>query len=36
MGAHFEPVYPLDNAVMIGNPGRDRERLLAATPLGGR
>jgi alcohol dehydrogenase len=39
VGAHFEPDFPLDNAVMfekeitlsfaIGNPGRDRERLLA-------
>ena len=39
VGAHFEPDFPLNNAVMfekeitlsfaIGNPGRDRERLLA-------
>jgi threonine dehydrogenase-like Zn-dependent dehydrogenase len=39
VGAHFEPDFPLDNATMfekeitlafaIGNPGRDRERLLA-------
>lgn len=39
VGAHFEPDFPLDNARMfdkeitlafaIGNPGRDRERLLA-------
>lgn len=39
VGAHFEPDFPLDNACMfdkeitlafaIGNPGRDRERLLA-------
>ena len=39
IGAHFEPDFPLDNGVMfekeitlsfaIGNPGRDRERLLA-------
>jgi threonine dehydrogenase-like Zn-dependent dehydrogenase len=39
VGAHFEPDFPLDNAVMfekeitlsfaIGNPGRDRERLFA-------
>jgi threonine dehydrogenase-like Zn-dependent dehydrogenase len=39
VGAHFEPDFPLDNAMMfekeitlsfsIGNPGRDRERLLA-------
>jgi alcohol dehydrogenase len=38
VGAHFEPDFPLNNAVMfekeitlsfaIGNPGRDRERLL--------
>lgn len=39
VGAHFEPDFPLNNALMfekeitltfaIGNPGRDRERLLA-------
>jgi threonine dehydrogenase-like Zn-dependent dehydrogenase len=39
VGAHFEPDFPLNNARMfekeitlsfaIGNPGRDRERLLA-------
>jgi len=39
VGAHFEPDFPLDNLQMfekeitltfsIGNPGRDRERLLA-------
>jgi len=39
VGAHFEPDFPLNNAVMfekeitltfaIGNPGRDRERLLS-------
>jgi threonine dehydrogenase-like Zn-dependent dehydrogenase len=39
VGAHFEPDFPLNNGVMfekeitlsfaIGNPGRDRERLLA-------
>jgi alcohol dehydrogenase len=39
VGAHFEPDFPVNNAVMfekeitvsfsIGNPGRDRERLLA-------
>jgi threonine dehydrogenase-like Zn-dependent dehydrogenase len=39
VGAHFEPDYPLNNGLMfekeitlafaIGNPGRDRERLLA-------
>jgi alcohol dehydrogenase len=39
VGAHFEPAFPLNNALMfdkeitlsfaIGNPGRDRERLLA-------
>jgi len=39
VGAHFEPDFPLNNAVMfekeitlafsIGNPGRDRERLFA-------
>ncbi len=39
IGAHFEPDFPLDNGRMfdkeitlsftIGNPGRDRERLLA-------
>ncbi|MGH2859151.1 MAG: alcohol dehydrogenase catalytic domain-containing protein [Solirubrobacteraceae bacterium] len=39
VGAHFEPDFPLNNAVMfekeitlsfaIGDPGRDRERLLA-------
>ena len=44
VGAHFEPDYPLNNAVMfekeitlkfsIGNPGRDRERLLAAIQSG--
>jgi threonine dehydrogenase-like Zn-dependent dehydrogenase len=38
VGAHFEPDFPLNNALMfekeitvsfaIGNPGRDRERLL--------
>jgi alcohol dehydrogenase len=40
VGAHFEPDFPLNNLLMfekeitlafsIGNPGRDRERLLAA------
>jgi 2-desacetyl-2-hydroxyethyl bacteriochlorophyllide A dehydrogenase len=44
IGAHFEPDYPLNNAVMfekeltlvfsIGNPGRDRERLFAAIQSG--
>ncbi len=44
IGAHFEPDYPLNNAVMfekeltlrfsIGNPGRDRERLFAAIQTG--
>jgi threonine dehydrogenase-like Zn-dependent dehydrogenase len=44
IGAHFEPDYPLDNALMfekeltlrfsIGNPGRDRERLFAAIEAG--
>lgn len=44
IGAHFEPDYPLNNAVMfakeltltfsIGNPGRDRERLFAAIEAG--
>jgi alcohol dehydrogenase len=44
VGAHFEPDYPLNNAVMfekeltlrfsIGNPGRDRERLFAAIQAG--
>ena len=44
IGAHFEPDYPLNNAVMfekeltllfsIGNPGRDRERLFAAIQAG--
>jgi len=44
VGAHFEPDYPLNNAVMfekeltlrfsIGNPGRDRERLFAAIQTG--
>jgi threonine dehydrogenase-like Zn-dependent dehydrogenase len=44
IGAHFEPDYPLNNAVMfekeltltfsIGNPGRDRERLLRAIRAG--
>jgi threonine dehydrogenase-like Zn-dependent dehydrogenase len=39
VGAHFEPDFPLNNGTMfekeitlsfaIGNPGRDRERLLA-------
>ncbi len=39
VGAHFEPAFPLNNGLMfekeitlafaIGNPGRDRERLLA-------
>jgi len=39
VGAHFEPDFPLNNAMMfekeitlafsIGNPGRDRERLFA-------
>ncbi len=39
VGAHFEPDFPLNNLLMfekeisltfsIGNPGRDRERLLA-------
>jgi alcohol dehydrogenase len=39
VGAHFEPDFPLNNAIMfekeitlafaIGNPGRDRERLFA-------
>jgi threonine dehydrogenase-like Zn-dependent dehydrogenase len=44
VGAHFEPDFPLNNAVMfekeitlsfaIGNPGRDRERLLAMIQAG--
>lgn len=44
IGAHFEPDYPLNNAVMfdkeltltfsIGNPGRDRERLFADIQAG--
>jgi alcohol dehydrogenase len=44
VGAHFEPDYPLNNALMfdkeitlafsIGNPGRDRERLLAMIQAG--
>ncbi len=44
IGAHFEPDYPLNNAVMfekeltltfsIGNPGRDRELLFAAIQAG--
>ena len=44
VGAHFEPAFPLNNAVMfekeitlsfsIGNPGRDRERLLAMIQAG--
>jgi alcohol dehydrogenase len=44
VGAHFEPDYPLDNGLMfekeitlafaIGNPGRDRERLLAMIQAG--
>jgi len=44
IGAHFEPDYPLNNAVMfekeltlrfsIGNPGRDRERLFSAIEAG--
>ena len=44
VGAHFEPDYPLNNAVMfekelslvfsIGNPGRDRELLFAAIRAG--
>jgi len=44
IGAHFEPDYPLNNALMfekeltlrfsIGNPGRDRERLFAAIQAG--
>ncbi|MCD6727507.1 MAG: alcohol dehydrogenase catalytic domain-containing protein [Solirubrobacteraceae bacterium] len=44
IGAHFEPDYPLNNAVMfekeltltfsIGNPGRDREHLFAAIQAG--
>jgi 2-desacetyl-2-hydroxyethyl bacteriochlorophyllide A dehydrogenase len=44
VGAHFEPDYPLNNGLMfekeitlafaIGNPGRDRERLLAMIQAG--
>ena len=44
VGAHFEPDFPLNNAVMfekeislafaIGNPGRDRERLFAMIAAG--
>ena len=44
VGAHFEPDYPLDNALMfereltlrftIGDPARDRERLLALISAG--
>jgi alcohol dehydrogenase len=44
VGAHFEPDYPLNNAVMfekelsllfsIGNPSQDRERLFAAIEAG--
>jgi len=44
VGAHFEADFPLNNAVMfekeitlsfaIGNPGRDRERLLAMIQAG--
>jgi 2-desacetyl-2-hydroxyethyl bacteriochlorophyllide A dehydrogenase len=44
VGAHFEPDYPLDNALMfereltlrftIGDPARDRERLLALMATG--
>ncbi len=44
IGAHFEPDFPLNNGVMfekeitlsfaIGNPGRDRERLLAMIEAG--
>jgi threonine dehydrogenase-like Zn-dependent dehydrogenase len=44
IGAHFEPDYPLNNARMfekeielsftIGDPGRDRERLLAMIQAG--
>ena len=44
VGAHFEPDFPLNNALMfekeitltfsIGNPGRDRERLLAMIEAG--
>ncbi len=44
VGAHFEPDFPLNNALMfekeitltfaIGNPGRDRERLLAMIEQG--
>jgi threonine dehydrogenase-like Zn-dependent dehydrogenase len=44
VGAHFEPDYPLNNGRMfekeitlafaIGNPGRDRERLLAMIQAG--
>jgi alcohol dehydrogenase len=44
VGAHFEPDFPLNNAVMfekeitlafaIGNPGRDRERLFAMIGAG--
>ncbi|HET9720197.1 MAG TPA: alcohol dehydrogenase catalytic domain-containing protein [Solirubrobacteraceae bacterium] len=45
VGAHFEPDFPLNNGVMfekeitlsfaIGNPGRDRERLLGMIEDGG-
>lgn len=44
VGAHFEPDFPLNNALMfekeisltfsIGNPGRDRERLLGMIERG--
>jgi alcohol dehydrogenase len=44
VGAHFEPDFPLNNLLMfekelmlrfsIGNPGRDRERLLAMIQAG--
>ena len=44
VGAHFEPDYPLDNAIMfereltlrftIGDPARDRDQLLASIAAG--
>jgi alcohol dehydrogenase len=44
VGAHFEPDYPLDNAMMfekeltlrftIGDPAHDRERLLGLVAAG--